>query len=220
MSASAPAVTALPFNECKVIHFIRHAEGEHNVAERAQPKGPLRDAVYTDPQYFDAVLSSDGVKQCEQLQGLMSTSKLLPELVVASPLRRTLRTATLGLAMCKSATWIAHEDAREHCPYGANPCDKRRSAEEQAKEFETVDFSLVPVGPDQFLEVTETKEALDARCRRLLEFLAARPEQVIAVVSHCAFLGRLFEAHFSWSGSPWFKNVECRTVVLRLKSQD
>merc|ERR1712046_347662 len=103
---------AAALSECKVVHFVRHAQAESNVAAHKYPSGsPEYNAAYADPQYFDSVLSENGITQCSELHNELSasTTKLHCELVISSPLRRTLQTASVVFDGFVS-TWIAHED--------------------------------------------------------------------------------------------------------------
>ncbi|XP_026192196.1 uncharacterized protein LOC34621062 [Cyclospora cayetanensis] len=48
---------------CIGVHFLRHAEGTHNVAAREKPEGRSCDWVYGQAQHFDADLSPAGLLQ-------------------------------------------------------------------------------------------------------------------------------------------------------------
>ncbi|CDJ66627.1 hypothetical protein, conserved [Eimeria necatrix] len=95
---------------CINIHFLRHAEGTHNVGARDRPPGQSCDWVYSQPQHFDADLSAAGFLQA-RAAGLRMPEQLLlalqqqqqqrqgyccccpPAAVYTSSLRRTIRTA-------------------------------------------------------------------------------------------------------------------------------
>jgi phosphohistidine phosphatase SixA len=98
----------------KLIHFVRHAQGFHNIDSR-----PIHER---EP---DARLTPEGEAQCAALAA--DVTHLTPELVVASPLTRTLQTATLvfgaHLRGSSPPPLIACEHARETVNY---LCDCRR----------------------------------------------------------------------------------------------
>ena len=150
----------------KVLHFVRHAEGHHNVAAGPYERGSegyLQ--ALSEFQWFDARLSPKGETQCAELRE--ATRGLEHDLIVISPLTRTLQTATLAFANSSSAkaegdgaagadgggvrgqkgvAWVAYEPIRER--FGRNPCDNRRSIAELSAEFPHVDFSLVATDHD------------------------------------------------------------------------
>ena len=180
----------------KILRFVRHAEGHHNVH---------RDKIKL-PFTHDARLTEFGEQQCAQLQ--RSTAALRPHLVVASPLTRTLQTATLCFdpQRCASgAPLVALEEVRETVNYC---CDGRRPLSTIALEFPSVDFTSLEHDSDEIWDryvrtlgpverhgdVRETGDlpALAARARAAISWLWTRPEKDIIVVSHCAFLRHLF----------------------------
>ena len=73
----------------KRIHFVRHFEGEHNVADESGFLIP--DAALTPKGEQDARLLSNDLA----FRGEAGEAEL-PQLVVASPMRRTMQTAALG----------------------------------------------------------------------------------------------------------------------------
>ncbi|CAN0239752.1 unnamed protein product, partial [Phaeothamnion confervicola] len=146
------------------------------------------------------------------------------ELVIVSPLTRTLQTAFLSLGAAADApgapTFLANELCRERI--ADFTCDGRRSVTELREEFPGVDWSLVTDDEDRLFY--EDKED-DAKCRRravkFLEWLAARPEERIAVVTHSIFLKNLFHqfgfdvAESDRSELRAFpKNAEMRGIML------
>jgi broad specificity phosphatase PhoE len=179
----------------KILHFVRHAEGVHNLD---------RSSLKTMAAH-DARLTPTGMKQCEALQSV--ARELRPELIVSSPLTRTLHTASLSFApQCASGTPIvALEELRETVNY---LCDARRPLSEIRAEYPDVDFSACPHDEDFFwrtfeqhygsqdvyqgLRETSDLSALACRARAALAWLGARPEREIVVVSHSAFLMNLF----------------------------
>lgn len=95
-----------PKTHTKLIHFIRHAEGEHNVA------GEANYINYLKMDYQDAELSLHGEKQCRSLHNKIERSYPLlddeVDLLVVSPLLRTLQTASFVFPhLIQKVNWIA-----------------------------------------------------------------------------------------------------------------
>lgn len=205
-----------PLQDCKIVHFLRHAEAESNAAAHKFERGsPGYNQAYEDSAFFDSSLSAKGEAQCSALrEKLASSLPLHYDTVVCSPLRRTLQTAALVLAN-RGVPWLAVELAREFSNGHCRPCDRRRSREVQAlRGFDWVDFRHVPPGDDTFDERAETHAQLDARISDLLTFLRELPGSSVVVVAHTGILTRLFSHHLRWQGAAAFENCELRSVVL------
>ena len=106
VTAVGPAAIVLGPNQ-KLVHLVRHAQGFHNVSK-------LR--IHLRPH--DAHLTPAGEEQCAAL--CATTAALRPALIVASPLTRTLQTATLCFGSqlaaleASGAPLTALEDVREN----------------------------------------------------------------------------------------------------------
>ncbi|XP_061359357.1 phosphoglycerate mutase-like protein 1 isoform X1 [Gastrolobium bilobum] len=147
------------------------------------------------------------VKACELFSRI--------ELVIVSPLLRTMQTAVgvfggeaytdaidkpplmmenvgqsdhLAVSSVNCPPFIAVELCREQM--GVHPCDKRRTISEYRKMFPAIDFSLVESDDDILWspDIREKKEDVAARGLKLLEWLWTRKEKEIAVVTHSSFL--------------------------------
>lgn len=207
-------VSMYPVHRTKVIHIVRHGQGFHNVA------GEVDHANYMSWDYADASLTGLGWQQSEALhQHLDATGiKAQVELVVVSPLLRTLQTAAgvfggatlpedgssdgkellmvngLGksphaaIAVPKALKFVANEYCREQ--NGVHPCDRRSNISFYKKSFPYVDFSEVATDEDTWWSETtrETAQELLTRARTFVRWLLDRPESRIAVVSHSSFI--------------------------------
>ncbi|KAJ3679794.1 hypothetical protein LUZ60_016072 [Juncus effusus] len=78
-----------PLHRTKTIHLVRHAQGIHNVA------GDKDDSAYLSEEFFDADLTLLGWEQAGNLKKHVKSSGLDKkiELVITSPLLRTMQTA-------------------------------------------------------------------------------------------------------------------------------
>jgi len=211
--------TASGGSQChtKVIYLVRHAEATHNVEEqrvvecaRLAGKGPeecesaRRAALWDDQTLIDAPLSHSGIAQvevsAERLRVLLAETHYgAPGLVLVSPLRRTLQTATKlfgpgspcsRLSSAPSCPRIvAIESLREKRTGMA--CDERHSLAELRQEFPLVDFWDVE-HTDLQVALGEDNAAVRQRAIRFLsEYLPQCSATTIAIVSHKGWLREL-----------------------------
>lgn len=200
-----------PLHRCKTLHVVRHAQGFHNLAGLTDEK-----ALFSY-EYFDASLTPLGWKQVENLRKHVTETGIFSkiELVVASPLLRTMQTAVgvfgggdyidhaaspplmvagsgnnshASISSSGCPPFMAVELCREH--WGVLPCDKRRSISEYRSIFPAIDFSLTETDEDTSWQpdVREKEEEIAARGRAFINWLWTRKENEIAIVSHGGFL--------------------------------
>lgn len=188
----------------RVIHFIRHAEGYHNINKD-----------YKNPLHIDAELTPKGINQSENLSKRLLSEGLQVDCIVSSPMRRAIQTSLLSfrhmLDHDSSIPVIASEHWRETVNY---LCDVRLNKSELEQIFNNlkiiVDFSAVEHEVDPIWNKYETKygphdvytkhrESLDNihleyRARNAWKIIVERPEEEksIAVVSHSAFFMHIF----------------------------
>lgn len=115
-------------NRTKTIHFIRHAEGMHNEANKAY--GDDTPCIYSTEnawKYLDARLTEKGIQQCVVAKETLMTD-CSPQLIVVSPFTRTLQTAHVMFGGSQRVPFIVHHLCRER--WGKYTCDKLRSKEE------------------------------------------------------------------------------------------
>ncbi|KAH1103335.1 hypothetical protein AAZX31_13G236100 [Glycine max] len=211
-----------PLNRCKTIHLVRHGQGIHNV------EGDKDYNAYMKPEYFDAHLTPLGWQEVDSLRKDVHDSGLMKriDLVIASPLLRTLQTAVgvfggesytditdvlplmvenagnsnrAAISSLNCPPIVAVELCREHL--GVRPCDKRRSISEYQSLFPAIDFSLIDSNEDTWwkADVRETKEELAARGRKFMNWLGTRKEKEIAIVTHRALLLHTLSAFGNYS---------------------
>ncbi|CAL0307789.1 unnamed protein product [Lupinus luteus] len=203
--------TLYPLHRCKTIHLVRHAQGVHNV------EGEKNHDAYKSYDFFDAHLTPLGWEQVGNLRNHVKASGLSRrvELVIVSPLLRTMQTAVgvFGGEAYKNGTngrplmmenvgqsnhpavsnlncppFIAVELCREQT--GVHPCDKRRTISEYRNMFPGIGFQLIESDEDMLWipDVREKTEDVAARGLKFLEWLWTRKEKEIAVVTHSSFL--------------------------------
>lgn len=211
MDTSSGQSILYPLHRCKTLHLVRHAQGFHNV------EGDKNPDAYLSYDLFDASLTPLGWKQVDNLREHVKASGLSKriELVIVSPLLRTMQTAVgvfggeahtdgvdapplmnenvvnssrHAISSLNSPPFVAVELCREHL--GVHPCDKRRGISEYQNMFPAIDFSLIERDEDILWkpDIREKNEEVAARGLKFLEWLWTRKEKEIAVVSHSGFL--------------------------------
>jgi len=209
----------------KIVSFVRHGEGDHNVAQRLWRARPDWDGVsepYTpandpDNRYLDPSLTDVGKQQARDLRVRAAVMMQTPvELIVVSPMRRATQTALIAFEphLGEGVKVLAHELCHERA--GAHTCDKRVCKTTLAAEFPEVDYSLIGEEDPYWSSERESESATAARAGQFLEWLATRPEKRIVVASHSAWLLATFNAAMDATDaeSQWFGTGEMRTVEV------
>jgi broad specificity phosphatase PhoE len=198
----------------KVVHFVRHAQGTHNVNREYRAIENM-DARLTDYGKDQCRSLAESIRQSAQESSTPTTENAAnanlrnlhesAELVVTSPLTRCIQTSLISFPMLaeRKVPFMAHSGVRETVNWN---CDRRRNILDIAKDFgkDNVDFTHIPTDHEVVWEVYEkrlgTPEKWDTyresgelhvvaeRGRQFLEWLQTRPEQNVVVCSHCAFL--------------------------------
>ena len=194
----------------KRIHFVRHAEGHHNVATRNAngQNTPIECRTAGSERYLDARLTPHGQRQCQRLDRDIATVRIknpgsFPiDLIVTSPFTRALETAEIVFGPFDypgTPPVLVHELCRERA--GLYMCDRLRPKADIVNDFQkssggNVDFDSFWSGDssldERWSETRESADSLSERAVLFLKWLAARDEKEIAVVTHSSFLRHLF----------------------------
>mmetsp|Transcript_20338 Transcript_20338/g.45597 ORF Transcript_20338/g.45597 Transcript_20338/m.45597 type:complete len:248 (-) Transcript_20338:62-805(-) len=214
-SLPGEAGAALPAR-AKLVHFLRHGQATHNVHTE-----------YKSEANIDARLTELGRQQCADLAATIESLQV--DLVVSSPLTRTLQTAQLSFcSQLKAGVPLqAEETARETVNY---LCDTRRPTADLRADFPEVDFSRIEDEEDAvwakyaakfgdqaaFGELRESvdDESLAQRATQLMHYLASLQATSIAVVSHRAFLRYIFSPRSEAAGIVGFDGAECKAICV------
>ncbi|CAG8983919.1 hypothetical protein HYALB_00006886 [Hymenoscyphus albidus] len=154
--------------------LIRHAQALHNYS--------IPDPPLSSPLGFE--------KQCTELQEALKTDPIAQkaELIVISPMRRTLQTAQQGLGFLidRGVPVILRAEWQENSD---KPCDIGSPIPIISREFPDFDWSAVdPVWPSKTGLYRFSREGLMERGTMAKEWLRSIPEKVIVIVSHSGFL--------------------------------
>ncbi|XP_022768523.1 phosphoglycerate mutase-like protein 1 isoform X2 [Durio zibethinus] len=221
-----------PLHRCKTLHLVRHAQGIHNVA------GEKDYAAYLSEDLFDAHLTPLGWQQVDNLRNHVQETGISKkiELVIVSPLLRTMQTAVgvfggegykdgivvpplmvenVGeshrpeISSLNCPPFLAVELCREHL--GVHPCDRRKSITEYRPVFPAIDFSLIESNEDSLWEanIREKNEEVAVRGMKFLNWLWTRKEKEIAIVTHSSFLYHTLSA-FGSDCHPSVKSEICK----------
>lgn len=158
----------------KKIYLIRHAQTEYNILNKQALEQNLGKAHFKHvPDLVDCDISSFG---CEQAREASTKAKELDiELVLVSPMRRALRTATLIFENHPSKPkLLALPMIRE---IFASSCDIPREFAKIKEEFPHVDFSLIEALPNPRLWFLDTVQEDDIR-KAISDAVLENPESV------------------------------------------
>jgi len=245
-----PQAPSVSKSNVKVVHFVRHGQGFHNLmADLAKAAGrewvPFThtpENPYIMPELLDAPLTDKGRQQAQQLQPIVRAWENPPELVVFSPNCRALQTglivfqdwipssSTTTTSTTSTTTntktpkvpFLAHEMVREE--NGVHSCDQRRTVSQQQMEFPQVDFGLLESDEDPLFrkDVRESKLQVGERIYQFMEWLADRSETHVAVNSHSGWLSTVFNGVCQCDDAlkGWFQTGEMRSVKLEFVTND
>ncbi|KAL2818471.1 histidine phosphatase superfamily [Aspergillus cavernicola] len=191
-----------------IIHCVRHAQGVHNLC--------TANHVILDP-----LLTDLGNEQCTKLRDAFPRHDKI-DLIVASPLRRTIYTALQSFEPVFKANpnlkLILLPDIQETSDV---PCDTGSDTEALKKEIAEkglpVDTSLVEEGWNvKTGRYAPTNAAVSQRARTARRWLKARPEKEIVMVSHGSLLHYFtddWEDSSQFQGTGWV-NAQYRTYTF------
>jgi len=179
----------------KTIYCIRHGLSLHNVLYH---KYGIK--TFYNPDYVDTPLLPEGQNQANKLSQSWTDIQNI-ELVIVSPLKRTLETA-IRIFNGINVPIIALEMCREY-PLGLHTCNKRSNKEELELLYPHINFDDLLSNKDDMWDdkKEETIDSLNARISLIKEYIKNRPERTIAFVNHSAFIGQMKDNHIKYLGN-------------------
>ena len=170
----------------KLLYCIRHGTALHNINF-----WKIGRKAYTD--FKDTPLIDKGKMEALQL-GIDWKNLFSVELVLVSPLSRTLDTAKYIFKDHPNVPVIALDELMEH-PQAEELCNQRIDKTELVNRYSNIDFSHISDNPKIYWsdKLVHKKELvnLDNRINIFKEFVRKRPEKTIAIVSHSSLLGHM-----------------------------
>ena len=168
----------------KLLYLIRHGLAIHN--ENFLKYG---ERTFFDPKYVDTHLIPEGINQSKKLSSSWGEINNI-DLVLVSPLYRTLETAT-NIFKDKDVPIISLEELREH-PIGKHTCNKRSSKELLIQDFPNINLDNIE-GEDHLWtsDKGEDISSLKRRISNIKSFIEKRNEKTICIISHAKLLEKM-----------------------------
>jgi len=172
----------------QTLYLVRHGESTANHA--------VKNGVSSAYLLTDAALTESGENQARAISTAVALEgQPRPELLLVSPLRRTMQTAVLGFG--EAVPHLLRPDIQET---GNTPADrgdpKLGAALVREHGWASYAESYAALPAEWAVKGAGWKASARRRFQALLEFVAGRPERSIAIVAHhdffCAFLGASF----------------------------
>ncbi|KAI0901313.1 hypothetical protein F4806DRAFT_504823 [Annulohypoxylon nitens] len=186
----------------EIIHIYRHAEGLHNIQGGQIP---------------DPYLTTLGLTQCAQIQ--KNTPSEVPDIIISSPLKRTIQTAIFCFATAIEQKHLRVHLLPELIETGDYPCNLMSDRVLLEEEFgEIIDTTRVPAKgtPPSRSALVATTRALASK-QAIIEIIQnyrkKNPEKYhinVMVVTHGAFIPYLV----GLSKTEMFGNTEHRSYRL------
>ena len=213
----------------KIIHFQRHGQGYHNLlGEILRDAGVTPDIDSKDPkinpwirkEIVDSPLTELGKEQCHDRRP--EAALLTPQLVVVSPLLRAIQTAKITFGDHDNRSdipWVAHEGCREEL--GVLVCNQRRPLSQIQADYPELQFHGDISEEDTLWDPHQRENGAsksDRIYQFLVDFVAQRPEQELAVVGHSAWLFHMCNAVVDCGEdtdlTSWFLTSEVRSMRI------
>lgn len=175
----------------KNLYLIRHGHSLHN--ELFHKIGV---EAFRIPLTIDSPLTNIGHLQSIEL-GQSWQKKREIELVLVSPLTRTLETA-MNIFGDTDIPMISQEFLREY-PIGEDTCNKRSSLTHLKNKYPKVDFHLeTDLDTLWKSDYRETIDELEQRLDEMIKYLQKRKEKNIAIVGHSSYFGQFKDNHIGY----------------------
>jgi broad specificity phosphatase PhoE len=176
----------------KTLYCIRHGKALHNELYKIYGS-----KTFYNEDYCDTVLTPEGEKQSLEL-GRTWINKKNIELVIVSPLKRTLQTA-YNIFKDTNIPIVVLDFTREF-PLGLHTCNKRSNLEELKILYPSFDFSNIKENKDIYWnkEREETIGELNLRIGELYMYIKNIPQKKIAFVNHSSFIGKMKDNHIKY----------------------
>ena len=164
---------------------IRHGEATHNVLFKE-----VGMSTFFDENYYDTELTQNGFNQAQEL-GNKWTDKNKMNLVIVSPLSRTLQTA-VNIFKNMNVKIIALDCLKEY-PQGLHTCNKRKNKSDLINLFPTIDFTNLDSNEDLMWSDTESEtiDELLQRMNKMFDFIEKTDYKNIALVGHNSFISMI-----------------------------
>ena len=194
----------------KTLYCIRHGLAEHNINY-----GKFGSTTFYDPNFVDTSLVKEGFDQANQLRESWKEIDDI-ELVIVSPLQRTLQTA-IEIFKEKEVPILSLEIVREY-PLGKQTCNKRSPLSILKKKYPRVNFHDFKSENDEvwLSHREETIDELNVRIDLFKQYILQRPETKIAFINHGSFIGQMKDNHIRYLDNHQEELKHCYPYVMKL----
>ncbi len=194
----------------KHVYCIRHGKAQHNVNYEVHGS-----KAFYDPNFVDTLLVEEGYQQAEQLRETWTDISKI-ELVIVSPLQRTLQTAC-EIFKNTSIPIISLDFVREF-PLGKHTCNKRSSLKYLQSKYPTIQFVDFHTDNDEvwLSHREETIDELNIRIQKLKNYILQRPETHIAFVNHSSFMGQMIDKTIRHLDRGQEELIHCYPYLMKL----
>ena len=194
----------------KHVYCIRHGKAQHNVNYEVYGS-----KTFYDPNFVDTLLVEEGYQQAKQLRETWTDISNI-ELVIVSPLQRTLQTAC-EIFKDSSIPIISLDFVREY-PLGKHTCNKRSSLKYLQSKYPTIQFVNFHTDNDEvwLSHREETIDELNIRIQKLKEYILQRPETHIAFVNHSSFMGQMIDKTIRYLDRGQEELIHCYPYLMKL----
>ena len=188
---------------------IRHGEATHNTLYNKIGK-----KAFFDKNHYDTELTEKGYNQAIEL-GKNWNQNI--DLVIVSPLKRTLQTA-VNIFKNIDCPIIALDSLKEY-PQGLHTCNKRSDKKVLQDLYPRVDFSVLDSEKDEmWCDITlETIEELLERINQMYDFIEKRKEMNIVLVGHNGFISMIKDGKFNYRENGDEELKHCYPYKINLK---
>ena len=144
--------------------------------------------AFFDKNNYDTELTEKGYNQAIELGKNWNQNV---DLVIVSPLKRTLQTA-MNIFKNIDCPILALDNLKEY-PQGLHTCNKRKTKKELEKIFPTIDFNYLDSNEDLMWSDTdsETIDELLRRINKMYDFIEKTDFKNIALVGHNSFISMI-----------------------------
>lgn len=189
-------------NNKKNVYWVRHAEALSNISE-------------FNYEIVDPGLTSLGYTQCDDLKKYLQSNKIIDliDLIVVSPLERTLETCNKIINHNNFIPIISIDEIREHINH---PCHKRKLISKKKSQYKFVNFNQIIDDSDSMYNQfngNEPKSNVISRCEWFVKWLKNRREKNILVITHGNFLFPMFNI-IDVENKNFFSNCEIRKTHI------
>lgn len=194
----------------KNIYCIRHGVAQHNINYFKYGS-----KTFSDPNFVDTHLVSEGYQQAKHLHDTWTNIDSI-ELVIVSPLQRTLQTA-VEIFKDRSIPIVALDYVREF-PLGGHTCNKRSSLELLKKKYPMVEFIDFKTDNDEMWlsHREETLDELNKRIELFKSYVSLRSETNIAFVNHSSFIGQMKDKAIKYLDNGGEELKHCHPYLMKL----